>query len=231
MKTIGLLGGMSWESTAEYYRIINQAVKERLGGHHSAKLLVYSVDFGEIEDLQHSGEWGDLTRLMIEAAGRVERGGADFLLICTNTMHKMAGEVEESIGIPLLHIVDAAAEEIKRRGLAVVGLLGTRFTMEQDFYRGRLKDAHGIEVLVPAEADREAVHSIIFDELCHGIIEPASRDVLKRVIEKLVSEGAQGIVLGCTELPFLIKQEDVATPLFDTTEIHALAAVDRALKE
>jgi len=231
MKTIGLLGGMSWESTAEYYRIINQAVKERLGGYHSAKLLMYSVDFGEIEGLQHSGEWEDLTRLMIEAAWRVERGGADFLLICTNTMHKMAGEVEESLSIPLLHIADATADAIKANGLHKVGLLGTRFTMEQDFYRGRLRDAHGIEVLVPAVADREAVHSIIFDELCHGIIEPASRDELRRVIENLISEGAQGIVLGCTELPFLIKQEDVVAPLFDTTEIHALAAVDRALRE
>ncbi|MBN2028522.1 MAG: aspartate/glutamate racemase family protein [Actinobacteria bacterium] len=230
MKTIGLIGGMSWESTAEYYRIINQVVKERLGGHHSAKLVMYSVDFDDIEALQHRDEWEDLTRLMVEAARRVERGGADFLLICTNTMHKMAGEVEESVGIPLLHIADAAADAIKAKGLRKVGLLGTRFTMEWDFYTGRLHDEHGIEVLVPGEEDRGAVHAVIYDELCHGIVNDDSRKLFERIIEDLASEGAQGIVLGCTEIPLLIKQEDFEVPIFDTTEIHALAAVDYALK-
>jgi aspartate racemase len=229
MKTIGLIGGMSWESTAEYYRIINQAVKEKLGGHHSARLVMYSVDFEEIEDLQHRDRWDELTRLMIEAARRVERGGADFLLICTNTMHMMAGEVGESISIPLLHIADATAQAIKAEGLTRVGLLGTRFTMEQDFYKGRLEEIYGIEVLIPGEEDREAVHAIIYDELCHGIADPSSKGMFNRVIGKLASEGAQGIVLGCTEIPLLIKQEDAAVPMFDTAEIHAKAAVDYAL--
>ena len=231
MKTIGLIGGMSWESSAEYYRIINQAVKERLGGHHSARLVMYSVDFEEIEDLQHRDRWEELTQLMIEAARRVERGGADLLLICTNTMHKMAGEVEESISIPLLHIADATAEEIKRQGFNRVGLLGTRFTMEQDFYKGRLKDEHGIDVLIPGEEDREAIHAIIYDELCHGIVDRSSKETFVRVIGNLVSEGAQGIVLGCTEIPLLVKKEDAEVPIFDTAEIHAQAAVDTALKE
>ncbi len=230
MKTIGLIGGMSWESTAEYYRIINKAVNERLGGHHSARLVVYSLDFGEIEDLQHSGDWEDLTRLMVEAARRVERGGADFLLICTNTMHKMAGEVEESAGIPLLHIADATADAIKAKGLRKVGLLGTRFTMEWDFYTGRLRDEHGIEVLIPADDDRAAIHAVIYDELCHGIASDDSRELFRQVIAGLVSGGSQGIVLGCTEIPLLIKQQDFEVPIFDTTEIHALAAVDYALK-
>jgi aspartate racemase len=231
MKTIGLIGGMSWESSAEYYRIINQAVKERLGGHHSARLVMYSVDFEEIEELQHRDRWEELTQLMIEAARRVERGGADLLLICTNTMHKMAGEVEESISIPLLHIADATAEEIKKQGFDRVGLLGTRFTMEQDFYKGRLKDEHGIDVLIPGEEDREAIHAIIYDELCHGIVDLSSRDTFMRVIGNLVSEGAQGIVLGCTEIPLLVKKEDAEVPIFDTAEIHARAAVDYALKD
>ena len=231
MRTIGLIGGMSWESSAEYYRIINQAVKERLGGHHSARLVMYSVDFEEIEELQHQDRWEELTQLMIEAARRVERGGADLLLICTNTMHKMAGEVEESISIPLLHIADATAEAIKAEGLARVGLLGTRFTLEQEFYKGRLKDEHGIEVLIPGEEDREAIHAIIYDELCHGIVDRSSKDKFNRVMETLVYEGAQGIVLGCTEIPLLVKQEDAAVPIFDTAEIHARAAVDYALQE
>lgn len=231
MKTIGLIGGMSWESTAEYYRVINQAVKERLGGYHSARLVLYSVDFQEIEELQRRDRWEELTELMIEAARRVEKGGADLLLICTNTMHKMAGEVEESVGIPLLHIADAAAEAIKAGDLTRVGLLGTKFTMEQDFYKGRLKEEHGIEVLIPGDEDREAVHAIIYDELCHGIVDPSSKEKFNQVIEDLVSEGAQGIVLGCTEIPLLLKDEDAEVPLFDTTEIHARAAVDYALGE
>jgi aspartate racemase len=231
MKTIGLIGGMSWESTAEYYRTINQTVKKRLGGHHSARLVMYSVDFEEIEDLQHLDRWEELTQLIIEAARRVEKGGADFLLICTNTMHKMAAEVEESISIPLLHIADATAEAIKAEGLTRVGLLGTKFTMEKDFYKGRLKDEHGIEVLIPEEEDREAIHAIIYDELCHGVADRSSKDKFNRVIESLVSEGAQGIVLGCTEIPLLVKKEDAAVPIFDTAEIHARAAVEYALKE
>jgi aspartate racemase len=192
---------------------------------------MYSVDFEEIEELQHRDRWEELTQLMIEAARRVERGGADLLLICTNTMHKMAGEVEESISIPLLHIADATAEEIKKQGFDRVGLLGTRFTMEQDFYKGRLKDEHGIDVLIPGEEDREAIHAIIYDELCHGIVDRSSRETFMRVIGNLVSEGAQGIVLGCTEIPLLVKKEDAEVPIFDTAEIHARAAVDYALKD
>ncbi|RJP34074.1 MAG: aspartate/glutamate racemase family protein [Actinobacteria bacterium] len=230
MKTIGLIGGMSWESTAEYYRIINQAVKEKRGGHHSARLVLYSVDFEEIEDLQHRDGWEELTQLMIDAARRVQGAGADFLLICTNTMHVMAGEVEESLDIPLLHIADATAQEIKGQGLTRVGLLGTRFTMEQDFYRGRLEGAYGIEVLVPGEDDRRAIHAIIYDELCHGIAKAASRELFMRVMDDLVALGARGIVLGCTEIPLLIGQNDVGVPVFDTTRIHALAAVERAVK-
>ncbi|MDY6797105.1 MAG: aspartate/glutamate racemase family protein [Actinomycetota bacterium] len=229
MKVIGLIGGMSWESSAEYYRIINQAVKERLGGHHSARIVMYSVDFEEVEELQHRDEWAKLTCMMVDAAGRVEGGGADLLLICTNTMHKMAGEVEASVSIPMLHIADAAAKEIKEQGLDRVGLLGTRFTMEQDFYKVRLKAEHGIDGLVPGEQGRELVHRVIYDELCHDIVEPTSREGFKKVIAELVSRGAQGIVLGCTEIPLLLKKADLTLPLFDTTEIHARAAVDYAL--
>ena len=230
MKTIGMIGGMSWESSIEYYRIINEAVKERLGDLHSAKSLMFSVDFAEIEVLQREGRWEDATRAMIDAAQSVEAGGADFLIICTNTMHKMAEEVQQSIGIPLLHIADATAEVIKARGLRRVGLLGTRFTMEEDFYRGRLVKKHALEVLVPESADREIVHRVIYDELVLGRIEPASKVEYLRIIAGLAQAGADGIILGCTEIGLLVSQADSRLPLFDTTRIHALSAVQYALE-
>jgi aspartate racemase len=229
MKTIGMLGGMSWESSIEYYRIINETVKEKLGGLHSAVSLMYSVDFAEIETLQSEGRWDEATLAMIEAARHVEAGGADFLIICTNTMHKMADEVEAAIGIPLLHIADATAEAIKAQGLSKVGLLGTRFTMEEDFYAGRLIEKHSLEVLIPEAEDREVVHRIIYDELVLGEIKSESREQYKKIIEKLIAAGAQGIILGCTEIGLLVKEEDSRVPLFDTTYIHAVAAVEMAL--
>lgn len=231
MKTIGLIGGMSWESTAEYYRIINEAVKERLGGLHSAKIVLYSVDFEEVEQLQHQGKWDKATNLMIDAAKRVERGGADFVLICTNTMHKMADDVAANISIPLLYIADATAEKITSLGLKKIGLLGTKFTMEQDFYKGRLKDQFGIRVVIPNESEREIVHNVIYKELCLGEIKDLSRERIKTIINGLSDNGAQGIILGCTELALLMKQEDCSVPLFDTTIIHAKAAVDYAIQD
>ena len=230
MKTIGLIGGMSWESTAEYYRIINEAVKERLGGFHSAKIVMYSVDFKEIRELQLEARWDEATNLMIDAARRVERGGADFVLICTNTMHKMAEEVEASISIPLLHIADVTAERIISSGLKKVGLLGTAFTMEQDFYKGRLIDKYGLEVVIPSQIKRQVVDNIIFNELCLGEIKDSSRGQIKTIMGNLVDDGAQGIILGCTELPSLIKQKDCSVPLFDTTAIHAKAAAEYAFR-
>jgi len=229
MKTIGMIGGMSWESSIEYYRVINQAVKEKLGGLHSAKSLMYSVDFAEIEALQHAGKWDQATQAMIEAARHLEAGGADFVVICTNTMHRMADEVEAAVGIPLLHIADATAAAVRARGLQVVGLLGTRYTMEEDFYRGRLVQRHGLDVHIPEGADRETVHRVIYDELVLGEIKPASRAAYKRVIEKLVDSGAQGIILGCTEIGLLVKEADSPVPVFDTAAIHALSAVEMAL--
>ena len=229
MKTIGLIGGMSWESSLEYYRIINEKVKEGLGGLHSAKCLLYSVDFAEIEELQHQGKWQEATQMMIDAARRVENGGADFLLICTNTMHKMADEVAANSSIPLLHIADATAEAIKSKGMKKIGLLGTKFTMEQNFYKGRLVDRHGLQVLIPPSADREIVHKVIYNELCLGKTIEQSRLEYARIIQKMVDEGAEGIILGCTEIGLLVKDEDSSVPLFDTTEIHAIAAVDFAL--
>ena len=230
MKTIGMIGGMSWESSIEYYRIISEKVKEKLGGLHSAKSMMYSVDFAEIEALQHTGRWDEATQAMIEAARHVEAGGADFLIICTNTMHKMADEVEAAIGIPLLHIADATAETIKSQGLTKIGLLGTKFTMEEDFYRGRLVEKHGLEVLIPAAEDREIVHRVIYDELVLGEIKPESREAYKKIIEKLIAAGAQGIILGCTEIGLLVKAKDSRVPLFDTTYIHAVSAVEMALE-
>jgi aspartate racemase len=230
MKTIGMIGGMSWESSIEYYRIINEAVKEQLGHLHSARSLMISMDFAEIEVLQREGRWEDATRAMIDAARSVEVGGADFLIICTNTMHKMADEVQLSIGIPILHIADATAEVIKARGLHRVGLLGTRFTMEEDFYRGRLVEKHALDVLVPDAADREIVHRVIYNELVLGRIEPASKAEYLRIIAGLAEAGAEGIILGCTEIGLLVSQADSRLPLFDTTRIHALAAVQYALK-
>ena len=231
MKTIGMIGGMSWESSIEYYRIVNEAAREKLGGLHSAKSIMYSVDFAEIEILQSEGRWDEATQVMVEAAQRVEAGGADFLIICTNTMHKMADEVEKAIHIPLLHIADATARAIKAQGLGKVGLLGTKFTMEEDFYRGRLVGRHDLEVLIPEAEDREIVHRVIYDELVLGIIKPESRKQYKQIIEKLIAAGVQGIILGCTEIGLLVKEEDSSVPLFDTTSIHAATAVEYALSE
>jgi len=228
MKTIGLVGGMSWESTLEYYRIINETVKEKLNKLHSAKIIMYSVDFEEIELLQHKGKWDELTSLMIEIAQRLEKAGADFIVICTNTMHKVAEDVEKSVEIPLLHIVDVTAEKIKAKGINKVGLLGTRFTMEDNFYRDRLRK-HGIEAIIPSEKEREIVHSVIYNELCLGVIKESSREKFKEIIKNLAKRGAEGVILGCTEIPLLIKQGDVDLPLFDTAEIHAKASVDFAL--
>jgi len=229
MKTIGMLGGMSWESSIEYYRIINQTIKEKLGGLHSAQSLMYSVDFAEIETLQSEGRWDEATQTMIEVARRVEAGGADFIIICTNTMHKMADEIEAAIGIPLLHIADATAGAIKAHGLGKVGLLGTKFTMEEDFYRGRLVRQHGLEVLIPEAEDREIVHRVIYDELVLGEIKADSREAYKQIIEKLIAAGVQGIILGCTEIGLLVKAGDSRVPLFDTALIHAVSAVEYAL--
>ena len=231
MKTIGLLGGMSWESTVPYYRIVNRVVGERLGGLHSARIVLYSVDFQPIEELQHSGHWAEAGEILAEAAGRLETAGADLLVICTNTMHKVAPHIEQAIGIPLLHIADATADEIERAGLQRIGLLGTRFTMEEKFYRGRLEDRHQLEVIVPNEPDRQMVHRVIYDELCLGAVEPESRRDYSQVIQRLVDEGAEGIILGCTEISLLVKPEDSPVPLFDTTEIHARRAAEWALAE
>lgn len=231
MKTIGLIGGMSWESSQEYYRIINREVRARLGGTHSAKSLMWSMDFAEIEHLQHQGKWIELTKLMIEAAQNLEKGGADFILICTNTMHKMAADIERATSIPLVHIADPTAEKIKAAGFSKVGLLGTAFTMEQDFYKGRLTEKHGLEVLIPDDADRKTVHDIIYQELVVGDVRDASREKYRAVIERLVAHGAQAIILGCTEIMLLIGQQDSPVPMFDTTRLHAEAAVDWALRE
>ena len=229
MRTIGLIGGMSWESTAVYYRLLNEIVRARLGGLHSAELLLWSFDFHDIEACQAAGRWDRATALMVEAARRLERGGAELLLICTNTMHKMAPEVEAAVAVPLLHIADATAAPIKRRGLGRVGLLATAYTMEQDFYRGRLAAEHGLEVLVPDAAGRKAVHDIIYDELCRGVIRPESKARYREVVAGLLAEGAEGVILGCTEVGLLIKEGDVPAPVFDTTRLHAEAAVDAAL--
>lgn len=230
-KIIGLIGGMSWESSAEYYRIINERTRDRLGGLHSARCLMWSFDFAEIEALQHAGRWNDATALMIEAAQRLERGGADFVVICTNAMHRMADEVQAAIRLPLLHIADPTAERIRAASHRRVGLLGTAFTMEQQFYKGRLAARHGLEVLVPDEQDRAAVHRIIYEELVQGRVEPASRDLYRAVMTRLIDRGADCIILGCTEIMLLVRPEDSAMPLYDTTTIHAEAAVELALRE
>ena len=230
MKTIGLIGGMSWESSLLYYRIINETVKARLGGLHSASSLMYSFDFEQIETLQHQGRWDDATRLMIEAAQRLERGGADFVTICTNTMHKMADAVQAAISIPLLHIADPTAEQIMAQGFMKVGLLGTRFTMEEAFYKGRLVSKYGLEVVIPDTADRETIHRIIYNELCLGIVKPESRVVYQQIIDALAAAGAQAVILGCTEIGMLLQPQDSALPVFDTTYWHAVAAVEYALQ-
>ncbi len=230
MKIIGLIGGMSWESTSEYYKIINETVKERLGKLHSAKCILCSVDFELIASLQHQGEWEKLTKLMISFARKVEGAGADCIVICTNTMHKMAQEVQDSIKIPLLHIADAAAEKIKEQGLRKPGLLGTKFTMEEDFYKQRLKVKHHLDVIIPSKTDRAIIDSIIYNELCLGILMQSSKEKFKAIIRKLVANGADGLILGCTEIPLLIRQEDVEIPIFDTTTIHSKAAVAFSLQ-
>lgn len=228
MKTIGLIGGMSWESTSEYYRIINEEIKERLGGLHSAKCLINSVDFEEIERCQSSGDWDGAGEILGNAAYSLQKGGADFIIICTNTMHKVVGKIKAKIDIPVLHIADATAKEIKRKDIQKVGLLGTKYTMEQDFYKSRIEE-HDIKIIVPSGTNREKVNEVIYTELCLGKIVVQSREYYKRVIEELVQEGAQGIILGCTEIGLLIKQENVSVPIFDTTHIHAIEAVKVAL--
>ncbi|XMA28426.1 aspartate/glutamate racemase family protein [Bacillus bombysepticus] len=228
MKTIGLIGGMSWESTSEYYRIINEEIKERLGGLHSAKCLINSVDFEEIERCQSSGNWDGAGEILGNAAYSLQKGGADFIIICTNTMHKVVGKIKAKIDIPVLHIADATAKEIKRKDIQKVGLLGTKYTMEQDFYKSRIEE-HDIKVIVPSEKNRKEINKVIYTELCLGKIVSQSREYYKRVIEELVQKGTQGIILGCTEIGLLIKQENVSVPIFDTTHIHAIEAVKVAL--
>ena len=231
MKTIGLIGGMSWESSAEYYRIINETVKAKLGGLHSAKSLMVSVDFAEIELLQSQGRWTESARVLVEAAQRLERGGADFVLLCTNTMHKVADAIQAGIHIPFLHIADATAQQIKASGLHRVGLLGTRFTMEEEFYKSRLVQKYGLEVLIPDAAGRASLHRVIYEELVVGEIRPASRVRYLEIIQQLVEQGAEGIILGCTEIGLLVHDGDCQVPLFDTTRIHAAAAVEFALAD
>ena len=230
MKTVGLIGGMSWESTVPYYRIINETVREKLGGFHSAKLVLYSVDFHEIEQMQSSGAWDESGRVLAQAARSLEAAGADFIVLCTNTMHKVADAIESAVSIPLFHIADPTAQEINKNGLTKVGLLGTRFTMEQDFYRGRLRDQHHLDVLIPDEADRGIVHKIIYDELCMGLVRDGSRVEYRRIIQRLVDQGAQGVILGCTEISMLVGPSDSPVPLFDTTSLHARKAAEYALK-
>ena len=231
MKTIGLIGGMSWESTASYYQALNQEIKTQLGGLHSAKIALYSVDFAEIETLQHQGEWNKTADILGNAAKAVEAAGADFFLICTNTMHKVAPQVSQHVAIPLLHIADATAQQLKGNGISKVGLLGTKFTMEQTFYNGRLQDNFDIEVIVPNEHDRHIIHQVIYDELCLGEIKEASRQHYLAIINKLFNEGAQAVILGCTEIALLVNQNDTDVPLFDTTRIHAHKAVEYALAQ
>ena len=229
MRMIGLIGGMSWESSAEYYRILNQGVRDRLGPTASARCLLWSFDFSEIEELQHRGDWESLTARMVDAARRLEAGGVDVLLICTNTMHRMAPAVQAAVGIPLLHIADPTAERIKAAGFNKVGLLGTAFTMEHDFYKGRLSEDHGLSVIVPGDQDRATVHRIIYGELVAGKVTPESRDAYRAVIARLVEAGAEAVILGCTEIMLLVRPEDSPVPVFDTTQIHAEAALATAL--
>ncbi len=229
MKTIGLIGGMSWESSAQYYRMINEAVKRRLGGFHSAQCLMFSVDFADVEELQRTGRWEEAADRLADAARRLERGGAELLLLCTNTMHRVAEEIAAATEIPFLHIADPTADEIKARGVTSVGLLGTRYTMEQDFYRGRLSERHGLEVLVPDEPARTLVHNVIYKELVLGRVEDRSRVAYLEVIAGLVDRAVGAIILGCTEIGLLVRDGDAPVPLFDTTRIHAERAVELAL--
>lgn len=229
MKKIGLLGGMSWESTASYYQLINEEVKNQLGGLHSAIIIMYSVNFAEIEKLQHQGEWDKTAEILTKAAQGIEKAGADFILICTNTMHLVAPQIQAGLSVPLLHIADATAEEIVTKNIKKIGLLGTAFTMEQDFYKGRLEKNYDLTVLTPNEADRAIVHKVIYDELCLGVTDDASRNEYLRIIDSLVAEGAEGIILGCTEITLLVNSEHTNVQLFDTTKIHALKAVENSL--
>lgn len=229
MKTIGLLGGMSWESTISYYSMINTGIKERLGGLHSAKIVLYSVEFAEIEALQHSNQWDKTADILAKAAVNIEKAGADFLLICTNTMHKVAPQVAAHIGIPLLHIADGTAQALLKDGISKVGLLGTAYTMEQDFYKGRLTQNFGMEVIVPNDADRKIVHEVIFNELCLGQITASAKAHFVRIMEHMAEQGAQAVILGCTEIGLLIKAGDCSLPVYDTTAIHAAWAVEQAL--
>ncbi|MEE4378956.1 MAG: aspartate/glutamate racemase family protein [Candidatus Competibacteraceae bacterium] len=229
MKTIGLLGGMSWESTELYYRLINEGVKRRLGGLHSARIVLVSVDFQEIEQLQHANQWQQAGDLLAKSARQIEAAGADFLLICTNTMHKVAAQIERAITIPILHLADATAERIKQQNMQTVGLLGTNFTMGQDFYKGRLIEKHGLTVIVPSAEDRQVIHQVIYDELCLGVVKDESREHYLKIMRKMRENGAEGIIEGCTEIIMLVQQQHIDIPLFDTTAIHAEAAVLRAL--
>ena len=229
MKVLGLLGGMSWESTIPYYRMINEQVKQRFGGLHSAKIVLYSVDFHEVERLQHQGDWEGAGRLLAGAAASLRAAGAEAIVICTNTMHKVADAVEQASGLPLIHIADATALQVRQQNIRRIGLLGTRFTMEQDFYRGRLQDKFAIEVVTPDAADRDIVHRIIYEELCLGKIVDTSRDEYRRIIAKLEQQGAEGIIFGCTEIGLLVSAQDATVPVFDTTAIHAHAAAEYAL--
>lgn len=229
MKTIGLIGGMSWESSLEYYKIINETAKLKLGELHSAKCIMYSVDFEEIELLQHQGKWEELSDIMVSISQKLKNAGADFIVICTNTMHKMVKDIENKAGIKVLHIAEVTGEKIVEKGLRKIGLLGTKFTMEQDFYKKVLKEKFNIEVIIPNKSGRELIHEIIYKELCKGIINEESKEKYKEIINSLALNGAEGIVLGCTEIPLLIKQEDVKIQVFDTTTIHAISAVEFAL--
>jgi aspartate racemase len=231
MKTIGLIGGMSWESSLEYYRIINEMVREHLGGLHSARIVMHSFDFAQIAELQNKGDWDQAAKTLADAAKRLEKAGAEVLVICTNTMHKSADHVQKNVHIPLLYIADATAEQIKAKGLKKVGLLGTKFTMEDDFYKGRLSDKHGIEVIIPDEHERQIINQVIFDELCIGQVKQDSKENLRRIMQNLAENGAEGIILGCTEICLLVGKRDAAIPIFDTTKIHATSAGRFALSQ
>ena len=230
MKTIGLIGGMSWQSTLEYYRIINETTNERLRGSQSARCILYSFNFAEVGILQADGKWDELTKLIIKAAQRLESADAEFIVICTNTIHKLADDVQKNVNIPILHIVDAVADKIGEKGFSKVGLLGTKFTMEEDFYKKRLKEKYDIEVIIPDKEERETIHNIIYNELCLGLIKPSSKEKFLEIIKNLNTNGAEGVILGCTEIPLLVKEKDIDIPLFDTTTIHAKAAVEFALR-
>lgn len=229
MKVIGLLGGMSWESTVTYYQLINHKIKEKLGGLHSAKICLYSIDFAELEQLQRQGKWDEAGALLAKAAQKIEASGADFLVICTNTMHKVAEQIQSAISIPVIHIIDAAAEQLLRNKVQKIGLLGTKFTMEEDFYKSRLLEKYNIATIIPSPSQREAIHRIIYDELCMGIINPDSKKIYLNIIDDLSQHGAEGVILGCTEIPLLIQQQDTTVPLYDTTTLHAEYAAYLAL--